>query len=122
MSRPAKSSQSAPPQKGVFPLDHHGECKLAAKNYMACLEGNNRDYFKCKELSKAYFECRMDKNLMLKEDLNEMGFSKDTDLKPEERPDFADGGKEVKGFVSGATVKTRGFSTFVQKARDSASS
>jgi hypothetical protein len=28
---------------------------------MACLEGNNRDYFKCKELSKAYFECRMDK-------------------------------------------------------------
>jgi hypothetical protein len=80
---------------------------------------------------------------MLKEDLNEMGFSKDTDLKPEDRPDFADGGKEgayvmqhtsiftgffvsvsiaVKGFVSGATVKTRGFSTFVQKARDSASS
>jgi cytochrome c oxidase assembly protein subunit 19 len=50
-----------PPEKGVFPLDHDGECKPDMVSYLHCLKKNNVDYLPCQDLSKAYLACRMDK-------------------------------------------------------------
>ena len=64
-----------PPEKGSFPLDHGGECKAHARTFMACLEAHSHRHAPCKSLAKVYFECRMDRDLMAKEDLGTMGFS-----------------------------------------------
>ncbi|PAA62924.1 hypothetical protein BOX15_Mlig024893g1 [Macrostomum lignano] len=63
-----------PPDKGSFPLDHYGECKAEMVEYMRCLKANNSDQAQCKHLSKRYFQCRMDKRLMLREDFEQLGF------------------------------------------------
>ena len=50
-----------PPEKGSFPLDHYGECADAMKAYLKCMEESESNAFKCRELSKEYLVCRMDK-------------------------------------------------------------
>ncbi|VDK43818.1 unnamed protein product [Anisakis simplex] len=70
----------SPPLKGSFPLDHEGECKLSMLNYMICLHENKNVNDKCRHLAKAYLKCRMDNDLMTKEDMAKLGFSdKDKD-------------------------------------------
>lgn len=59
-----------PPQRGIFPLDHDGDCKARMKEYLGCLESEKSSHYKCRELSRAYLQCRMDANLMAKEDLD----------------------------------------------------
>mmetsp|Transcript_14010 Transcript_14010/g.39606 ORF Transcript_14010/g.39606 Transcript_14010/m.39606 type:complete len:93 (+) Transcript_14010:262-540(+) len=44
------------------------------KDYLACLKQEKGDSLECKLLSKKYLECRMDKNLMAREDLSKLGF------------------------------------------------
>ncbi|XP_045790797.1 uncharacterized protein LOC123885559 isoform X4 [Trifolium pratense] len=63
-----------PPEKGVFPLDHMHLCDLDKKEYLNCLKtaGNKSEI--CREFSKKYLQCRMEKNLMAKQDLAELGF------------------------------------------------
>lgn len=68
-----------PPDKGSFPLDHFNECKLQMIKYSICLRENDNDNSKCRVAAKDYLECRMDKNLMKKEDIADLGFA---DLKP----------------------------------------
>ncbi|XP_057871672.1 uncharacterized protein LOC131078052 isoform X1 [Cryptomeria japonica] len=63
-----------PPEKGVFPLDHLHECDLEKKTYMVCLKSNNYKSEKCRDFSKKYLECRMERNLMAKQDISELGF------------------------------------------------
>ena len=70
-----KAGPAKPPEKGAFPLDHGGECKTQATAFMNCLNQHGSRHAPCKSLAKIYFECRMDKNLMAKEDLSTMGFS-----------------------------------------------
>jgi cytochrome c oxidase assembly protein subunit 19 len=70
-----KNAQAKPPEKGAFPLDHGGECARAASEFMACLKQHAQRHAPCKALAKRYFECRMDRGLMAKEDLSTMGFS-----------------------------------------------
>ena len=84
----SRSASARPPEKGVFPLDHFGECKevqelnvYATKSllcdfdckltrpltprlqlmqkYMACLRENNNLGERCREASKDYISCRM---------------------------------------------------------------
>ncbi|CAK9200546.1 unnamed protein product [Sphagnum troendelagicum] len=69
--------QPTPPEKGVFPLDHLEECKPAMKAYMECLKANKYESEKCRKFSKDYLECRMERNLMVKQDLTELGFFKE---------------------------------------------
>lgn len=48
------------PERGSFPLDHEGECKSFMVKYLACLKqsrGMNDD--DCRNLSKQYLDCRM---------------------------------------------------------------
>mmetsp|Transcript_40536 Transcript_40536/g.90087 ORF Transcript_40536/g.90087 Transcript_40536/m.90087 type:complete len:91 (+) Transcript_40536:94-366(+) len=64
---------SKPPEKGVFPLDHFGECKQIAQAYLQCLDAHEGEASPCKDLSKRYLECRMARNLMAPQELSELG-------------------------------------------------
>jgi len=63
-----------PPEKGVFPLDHLHECDLEKKDYLACLKSTGFQSERCRQFSKKYLECRMERNLMAKQDMSELGF------------------------------------------------
>ncbi|KAI7796656.1 cytochrome c oxidase assembly protein COX19 [Triplophysa rosa] len=69
-----KSFRPRAPDKGSFPLDHFGECKTFKETYMRCLKNNRFDNSRCREESKEYLECRMDRQLMAKEPLEKLGF------------------------------------------------
>ncbi|ESN98537.1 hypothetical protein HELRODRAFT_84522 [Helobdella robusta] len=64
-----------PPDKGSFPLDHEGECKEFMVKYVKCLRSNDNANSKCRVQSKDYLECRMNHDLMKKEDFRKLGFS-----------------------------------------------
>ena len=75
MSTPSfRSAPSYAPEKGVFPLDHFAECKRASVEYLTCLDKNGADASACEALSRAYLECRMGKELMAKQPMEELGF------------------------------------------------
>ncbi len=69
-----KHFQAKAPDKGSFPLDHEGECKSFMVKYMACLRENQMQNTKCRTESKEYLECRMNANLMVREDWSKLGF------------------------------------------------
>lgn len=65
-----------PPVKGSFPLDHLGECKDIMTQYMDCLNRKQSDASACQLIAKEYLKCRMDNDLMAKEDFKYLGFDK----------------------------------------------
>lgn len=69
-----------PPEKGSFPLDHDGHCKKEMLKYMFCLNEHKSNNSECRLEAKKYLECRMDNNLMAKEDWSKLGFS-DSNIK-----------------------------------------
>ncbi len=71
----AKQFKPVPPDKGSFPLDHQGECKLFYMRYMVCLGKNNQENSACRVESKEYLECRMQKGLMAKESWESLGLA-----------------------------------------------
>ena len=73
--------------------------------FLKCLKKNNQDHFPCKELSKAYLECRMEKQLMAKEDLNNLGFDKDGQYKRAPAVTDKSPRKEEEGFIAGLGVR-----------------
>jgi cytochrome c oxidase assembly protein subunit 19 len=82
-----------------------GECKTSMKAYLKCLSDNKSDHHGCRELSQSYLQCRMDRDLMRKEDMNELGFG-DRGEYVRVNPD-PDSSKEKKGFIAGLGVNTR---------------
>ncbi|KAK7924526.1 hypothetical protein PG985_006580 [Apiospora marii] len=65
-----------PPQRGSFPLDHDGECKEVMSNYLDCIKkAKGMNDPSCRELAKGYLSCRMDKNLMAKDEFKNLGFA-----------------------------------------------
>ncbi|CAL1276619.1 unnamed protein product [Larinioides sclopetarius] len=64
----------SPPDKGSFPLDHEGECKKQMLKYLLCLNQKENSNVECRNLSRDYLECRMDRNLMAREDWDKLGF------------------------------------------------
>ena len=104
----ARGYQPRPPEKGVFPLDHFGECKDVKEKYMACLKENSGQTEACRELAKSYLECRMNKNLMAQQDLSELGFGEEHKPKVPLQPREDARSKEKTGFVAGvAQFKSR---------------
>ncbi|CAF0727965.1 unnamed protein product [Rotaria sordida] len=69
------------PERGVFPLDHQGECKELMLKYMLCLSRNESKPSKCQSESKEYFQCRMDRNLMKKHEWEDLGYFKEQQKK-----------------------------------------
>ncbi|XP_014367207.2 cytochrome c oxidase assembly protein COX19 [Papilio machaon] len=63
-----------PPDKGSFPLDHDGVCKKSMTRFMKCLFNNNNNNSLCRDEAKEYLACRMENNLMAKEDWSKLGF------------------------------------------------
>ena len=59
-----------PPQRGIFPLDHDAECKPFKERYLSCLKEGGDKHHVCRDFSKEYLQCRMDRNLMASEDLD----------------------------------------------------
>ncbi|GAM22928.1 hypothetical protein SAMD00019534_061030 [Acytostelium subglobosum LB1] len=64
-----------PPDKGSFPLDHDQECLQPMNSYIKCLADNKNQSRMCMELSKLYLQCRMDRGLMAKEDIDSFGYN-----------------------------------------------
>ncbi|KAL2902434.1 Cytochrome c oxidase assembly protein COX19 [Bienertia sinuspersici] len=54
-----RGARVVPPEKGVFPLDH--ECELEKKDYLNCLKTSGHQSETCREFSKKYLRCRMEK-------------------------------------------------------------
>lgn len=71
--RPNPHAASAP-DKGSFPLDHFQECEYLAEKYRMCLIEASGIPKKCKDEAKTYLECRMEKGLMAKHSMKELGF------------------------------------------------
>jgi len=61
------------PLKGSFPIDHFKECDEYYKNYMDCIKSNSGASTKCRNETKEYMECRMNKDLMEKQELKNLG-------------------------------------------------
>ncbi|KAH9487070.1 Cytochrome c oxidase assembly protein COX19 [Psilocybe cubensis] len=93
------------PDRGSFPLDHYGawkfqvnilfradnrytqpgECKDKMQQYMACLKQNGSTSTPCRNLSKEYLDCRMNKGLMERDEWKNLGLSNvDNKSKPSE--------------------------------------
>ncbi|TDZ23160.1 Cytochrome c oxidase assembly protein COX19 [Colletotrichum orbiculare MAFF 240422] len=69
------NAKPLPPQRGSFPLDHDGECKYVIANYLECIKKvRGVNDAQCRDLAKAYLACRMDRNLMAKDDFKNLGF------------------------------------------------
>ncbi|KAL6937694.1 Cytochrome c oxidase assembly protein cox19 [Hanseniaspora osmophila] len=67
-----------PPERGSFPLDHFGECKEYMENYLKCIrltQGENAH--NCRLLAKNYLNCRMEHELMEKDDWKNLGLPDD---------------------------------------------
>lgn len=64
-----------PPDKGSFPLDHEGVCKQLMIEYMKCLRKSENNNSACREEAQKYLGCRMDNNLMAKEEWSKLGFN-----------------------------------------------
>ncbi|CAK7303007.1 Cytochrome c oxidase assembly protein COX19 [Vulpes lagopus] len=59
-----------------------GECKSFKEKFMKCLRDNKFENALCRKESKAYLECRMERQLMAQEPLEKLGFGDLTDGKP----------------------------------------
>lgn len=68
------------------------------QKYLSCLKDSNSQHNKCRDLSKEYLKCRMDRELMANENLDQLGFSKDAQVK---HPVEYDKSKEKDGYVAG---------------------
>ena len=77
----SRGLQPRPPEKGVFPLDHFGECKDVKEEYMECLKKNEGEASKCTVVARKYLECRMKKDLMAEQSLEELGFREEQHVK-----------------------------------------
>jgi len=80
--------------------DDDGFCVLSQK-YLECLKEERNKHHKCRDLSKEYLQCRMDRQLMANEDLDKMGFSKEAEVKNAEEYDKS---KEREGYVAGKHI------------------
>ncbi|KZC13165.1 Cytochrome c oxidase assembly protein COX19 [Dufourea novaeangliae] len=70
-----KSFKPTPPEKGSFPLDHEGLCKVVMLKYMRCLYENKNENTVCRNMAKDYLACRMDNQLMVQEDWSTIGYA-----------------------------------------------
>ncbi|KXT17746.1 hypothetical protein AC579_3622 [Pseudocercospora musae] len=75
-------SKPTPPQRGSFPLDHEAECQPIMKQYLKCIKSaKGVPTEACRELSKNYLQCRMERNLMAPDSMRNLGFQEDEPAK-----------------------------------------
>ncbi|KAK9806987.1 hypothetical protein WJX72_009630 [[Myrmecia] bisecta] len=97
----ARGVAPKPPEKGVFPLDHFGECKQLKEAYMQCLRDNSGKASSCRDLTKKYLVCRMERNLMAPQSLQELGLGEDRQPPQPGQDALPQHDKRQSGFVAG---------------------
>jgi hypothetical protein len=97
-------AQARAPERGVFPLDHDGDCKEPMQMFLQCLKENKSDHFPCKSFTKTYLKCRMEHNLMAKDDLDSLGLKEGKEYIRKSMVED-EHKKESKGFVAGLNVR-----------------
>lgn len=90
-----------PPQRGIFPLDHGAECRERMEIYLDCLRKNKDVHHKCRDYSKDYLQCRMDRQLMSPENMDQLGFAELNKVEGAREYDYA---KENAGFIAGKHI------------------
>lgn len=97
-----------PPAKGSFPLDHLGECESFQRAYDRCVRENKGQAGLCREEVRRYLGCRMQADLMAKEDFKALGLdaSKDSASASVPAPGVERGGAQD-GFVAGMKLATQ---------------
>lgn len=68
-----------------------GECKQAMSSYLACIKkvkGVNEG--QCRDLAKAYLSCRMDRNLMARDDFKNLGYQDPSEDTPSSKAPASD--------------------------------
>ena len=104
----ARQGPAKAPERGSFPLDHGGTCKAYMLEFQECMKNNKSSHALCREFSKKYLACRMDNELMVRDDFENLGFSKEAEEKAKkahEKNNSNQRVKENKGFVAGLTIK-----------------
>ncbi|TVY16842.1 Cytochrome c oxidase assembly protein COX19 [Lachnellula arida] len=91
------NSKPTPPERGSFPLDHDGvgECKDVMMNYLSCIKkvkGTNEA--ECRSIAKTYLSCRMDRNLMAKDEFKNLGFGEEKPATAATKDEKAEEGKK----------------------------
>jgi cytochrome c oxidase assembly protein subunit 19 len=85
MATPAASHpQPKAPILGSFPLDHFRECKAEIEQYYVCLKANNYCTPMCRDYTRNYLKCRMDRGLMKQADVNAFGLP-ETEFVPQKQ-------------------------------------
>jgi cytochrome c oxidase assembly protein subunit 19 len=92
-----------PPQRGIFPLDHMAECTDRMQAYLECLQTNKDVHHLCRDLSRQYLECRMERGLMSKENLDHLGYGEDKKVEGAKEYDKQ---KERAGFTAGKHISS----------------
>ncbi|GAB4817910.1 hypothetical protein N2152v2_004956 [Parachlorella kessleri] len=98
----SRNQAPKPPEKGVFPLDHFGECTTVKDEYLKCLADSKGDADACREVTKRYL-----RNLMAPQSLEELGF-KEGEAQAQPRPKGPEQPKQSReqtGFIAGLYVK-----------------
>jgi len=88
------------PGSGVAALlagrnDRLFDCQMPAlrppQTYLSCMQQHSATHHRCSEASKEYLECRMERGLMKREDLDSLGFAADRRVKESVHEKSADG-------------------------------
>ena len=104
MNFSASRSQNQPPERGSFPLDHDRACTPLRDEFLACLKAEGNEHVACRALSERYLACRMDKNLMARDAMENIGFG----AAPAPRARVVtEGDRERGGFVAGTHLGAR---------------
>jgi hypothetical protein len=88
-----------PPQRGIFPLDHGGQCSEPMQLYLECLDTHKSRHHECQLESKSYLTCRMEQGLMSKENLDQLGYGNKVEGAREYGKE-----KEKAGFIAGKHI------------------
>ncbi|CUG90742.1 Hypothetical protein, putative [Bodo saltans] len=62
-----------PPDLGAFPLDHFRECKSEIEGYYTCMKAHEYMAPLCRDETRIYLKCRMERGLMTPADVNGFG-------------------------------------------------
>ena len=88
----------------AIPHQQHVIMLCAMQKYISCLKDHHDKHYLCRELSREYLQCRMDRQLMASEDLDKLGYSEDA--KVEKAVEY-DKSKEKEGYIAGKHIDGR---------------
>jgi len=102
----AKSTSARAPERGVFALDHFGECAREGETYVTCVKTSEDARARCRALAETYLRCRMDAELMARSTMEELGLRR-MNARMEEKANTSDGTTTTMSNERGERKNTR---------------